>query len=577
MRTPFRARDRNNGGRETIVSGSGEDVRSALDGGASEALREASALAAIVRGPELRVVAASAPIDALAGGRAAGRTLGELAPPFAAAVSGAAAAALASGEARLADPVPRPGRPSPADHAALCVPVRAGGAQALLVVAAPSGGDAARAPADLAAALSAGLAALEPGELGPAAARGVRAILDALAVLVAKRDPEGGLVLIGAEGVHGLDLSASDAGAPPPVRHVRLGGAAPRAVTWSPDPVWLEQRAGAIAARYPVHPARPGSRVAAQWALVPLAHERGVGLLGVALPDGESSADTRVLEAIGREIARALASIPGTPAAAAEPAAREPSETGPPPPAEAAQPPAPLRPRPPPLPTPIAAPGERLVAMIAHDLRTPLSAIEQATTLLLHGGRVGEADAALLRRIARNAHRIGVLADELLDLARVRQTGGVPVQPRAVDLRDVVERAVRDVQDAFPGRAVAVAAAGPCPGEWDPARLEQVVSNLVQNALEHSPSGAAISVAIACSDPTTARIEVRNAAGAIAPELLPRIFEPFEAGPRSRGAGLGLFIVREIVRAHGGEVRVRSAEGEGTTFTVELPRSARRE
>jgi signal transduction histidine kinase len=211
--------------------------------------------------------------------------------------------------------------------------------------------------------------------------------------------------------------------------------------------------------------------------------------------------------------------------------------------------------------------------MIAHDLRTPLSAIEQATTLLLHGGRVGDAESALLLRIARNAHRIGVLADELVDLARIRQTGGVPVQRRPIDLRDVVERAVRDVQDAFPGRVVAVAAAGPCPGEWDPARLEQVVANLVQNALQHSPAAAAISVAIDCADAAVARLHVHNAAGAIPPELLPRIFEPFEAGPRSRGAGLGLFIVREIVRAHGGEVRVRSAEPEGSTFTVELPRA----
>jgi signal transduction histidine kinase len=109
---------------------------------------------------------------------------------------------------------------------------------------------------------------------------------------------------------------------------------------------------------------------------------------------------------------------------------------------------------------------------------------------------------------------------------------------------------------------------------WDPGRLEQVVTNLVGNALERAPAGAAVEVrAAGTADELT--LTVRNEGPVIPPEMLATLFDPFRRGDRKGSIGLGLFIVNEIVRAHGGDIRVSSNHAEGTCFTVRLPRAGR--
>src|SRR5690606_25348246 len=112
---------------------------------------------------------------------------------------------------------------------------------------------------------------------------------------------------------------------------------------------------------------------------------------------------------------------------------------------------------------------------------------------------------------------------------------------------------------------------------WDADRILQVFSNLVANAVQHGDADPGVSVLFDTSEEGVVSVRIHNM-GSIPPELLPRLFEPMAGGDRrrsnSRGLGLGLYISREIVRAHGGEIRVETSEAEGTSFTVILPRVA---
>jgi signal transduction histidine kinase len=136
---------------------------------------------------------------------------------------------------------------------------------------------------------------------------------------------------------------------------------------------------------------------------------------------------------------------------------------------------------------------------------------------------------------------------------------------------------VEEVRLAHPDREVRVVSSGDGTGEWDGDRLAQVITNLVNNALAYSPPGTPVRVETRGVDGSVL-LGVHNAGRPIPPELLPHLFEPMTRGRSgdsgSRSIGLGLFIVANIVHAHGGTIEVRSEEGEGTTFTVKLPRRA---
>jgi len=193
--------------------------------------------------------------------------------------------------------------------------------------------------------------------------------------------------------------------------------------------------------------------------------------------------------------------------------------------------------------------------------------------LLLRKETVAQDSHATLRRIASSAARMRRMVEQLLDLTRARLAGGIPVQPTpGTNLADVARGAVEELRVAHPEAQLTVHATAQISGEWDADRMAQVVSNLVGNAISHG-AGGPVDVQVKGAN-GSAILEVHNGGAPIPADLLPRIFDPFrQAMPATvaHGLGLGLFITRQIVLAHGGTIGVVSAQPEGTTFKVVLP------
>jgi PAS domain S-box-containing protein len=217
---------------------------------------------------------------------------------------------------------------------------------------------------------------------------------------------------------------------------------------------------------------------------------------------------------------------------------------------------------------------DHFLAMVSHELRTPLTAMLGWARLLRIGSQDDARAARGLEVIERNTKVLAQLIEDLLDVSRI-VTGKLRIEPRQVDPVAVVGAAVEAVQGLADAKDVEVAAfldpdAGPILA--DPGRLQQVVWNLLSNAIKFSPAHGRIEIKLGRAGPR-ARITVSDEGAGIKPELLPEIFDRFRQGERATGGlGLGLAIVRHIVELHGGVVRAQSAgEGQGATFTVELP------
>jgi PAS domain S-box-containing protein len=222
---------------------------------------------------------------------------------------------------------------------------------------------------------------------------------------------------------------------------------------------------------------------------------------------------------------------------------------------------------------------ERFIGILGHDLRNPLNAIMLSARQLRRRGAMSALQQQMAQRIETSAARMGNMISDILDLTRARLSGGIPLHLAPTSLPAVCRQVVEELTVAHPGRDVLVQAEGGGEGIWDPERLAQVVSNLVGNALEHGEREGPILVR--CRDDAEHQVlEISNPGTPIPGHLLATLFDPFRQGGATRsgrgsGLGLGLFIVRELVEAHGGQVTVRSTEEEGTTFTVVLPRDAR--
>jgi two-component system sensor histidine kinase/response regulator len=218
--------------------------------------------------------------------------------------------------------------------------------------------------------------------------------------------------------------------------------------------------------------------------------------------------------------------------------------------------------------------NETFVAAVSHDLRNPLGAIMMAAEIL-----IGQPDPDRARRAAErvrsSGRRMTAMIEDLLDLARARLSGGIPIEPSQVDLEPRARKVVIEQQSLMPGRVIELSSEGNALGEFDGDRLEQVISNLLGNALRHGTKTVPVRVRVDGTHPDHVSLTVQNG-GSIDATLLPRLFDPFRAGEqghdRSSGLGLGLYIVNQIVRRHGGIVAVRSSDEDGVIFNVELPR-----
>jgi signal transduction histidine kinase len=219
--------------------------------------------------------------------------------------------------------------------------------------------------------------------------------------------------------------------------------------------------------------------------------------------------------------------------------------------------------------------AEIFSGILAHDLRSPLSAILTTAQYLVMRPEALPL-VKPLSRILSSGERMLRMIEQLLDFTRIRVGGGIELRASDVDLGDICRVVIAELEAAHADSALRMRASGNLRGTWDGDRLTQVLSNLVSNALQHGDPSGGVDVALEGGDPERMLIHVHNR-GAIPDQVRPVLFDPFRGSQereRRGGLGLGLFIARQIVLAHAGEVLVDSSPAAGTTFTIVLPRSA---
>jgi signal transduction histidine kinase len=212
---------------------------------------------------------------------------------------------------------------------------------------------------------------------------------------------------------------------------------------------------------------------------------------------------------------------------------------------------------------------ERLVSVVSHDLRNPLGALRGNASLLPRLGPLTDRQAIVVSRMIATLDRSEALIRNLLDVARTRSGALLPVALAEARLGEVCTRVLGEIRDARPDADVALAVTGEDRALLDADRMAQVVANLVSNALEHGRGDGSVRVRVT-GGPEEVVLEVDNEGDAPAGEAL---FEPFARGTHAgAGLGLGLFVVREVARAHGGSATLRSDAGR-TIAEVRIPRS----
>lgn len=222
---------------------------------------------------------------------------------------------------------------------------------------------------------------------------------------------------------------------------------------------------------------------------------------------------------------------------------------------------------------------ELLTATLGHDLRGPLQAIMLSTELALHLGGLGDRQAMLARQTLDSALRMNTLIGNLLDVTRARFGEKLPVARTMMNMGFVAQQIVDEVRAVNPHRNITLGLSGVLTGEWDKARIGQVFSNLINNAIQYSFQGSPVGIEVeGC--PETVTLTVSNDGIPISPDKIGTIFDPLTrilsnngSLPPSANLGLGLYITKEVMTAHGGTIDVTSSEMHGTTFTARLPRS----
>lgn len=226
---------------------------------------------------------------------------------------------------------------------------------------------------------------------------------------------------------------------------------------------------------------------------------------------------------------------------------------------------------------------QMFLAILGHDLRNPLSTIRMAAQVVLRKNE-DPATASAMSMIKRNTEVMTQLISDLIDFSSSGLGRAMPLNRGSVNLEELCREVVDWFRTAHPGRTFRIHSVGDVSGVWDAARIRQIISNLIGNAIQHGSPEGPIDLSVASQESPSAEptvvLSVHNEGAPIQPALLPTIFDPLKrylsresATQRASGSiGLGLYIVREIVAAKEGTVTVTSTAEEGTTFTVRIPR-----
>jgi signal transduction histidine kinase len=216
----------------------------------------------------------------------------------------------------------------------------------------------------------------------------------------------------------------------------------------------------------------------------------------------------------------------------------------------------------------------RLIGIAGHELRNPLTVVIAVSEQL---GRTAAADAEkrAAGRLLRNARRMERVVRDLVDYAHAEAEGGLHVAPRPLDFHDLCVRVVSALASLHPERTITYQRGEDGRGIWDADRLEELLENLLINALKYGAADEPVHLEWR-GDGEELEVLVHNDGPPISPSLLPHVFDPFERGEKQAtrdSLGLGLYIVKQIVTAHRGRVEVRSSYDDGTTIAVRLPRA----
>ena len=221
---------------------------------------------------------------------------------------------------------------------------------------------------------------------------------------------------------------------------------------------------------------------------------------------------------------------------------------------------------------------EMFIAILGHDLRTPLGAVSMASQFMLEAGELTEPNVTLATRILRSARRMSRMVGDLLDFTRSRLGSHIPIVREEMDMAIVARHAVEEISGAQPETVIQLNTSGNLLGEWDAARIGQVLSNLLTNAVEYGTARAPVSVTVT-GNAKDVVLRVHNSGTAIPASDLPGLFNPLKrlaagdaAASESSNLGLGLYVAERIVSAHGGTIDVESSNESGTSFTLRFPR-----
>jgi signal transduction histidine kinase len=231
----------------------------------------------------------------------------------------------------------------------------------------------------------------------------------------------------------------------------------------------------------------------------------------------------------------------------------------------------------------LARSRDTFLAILGHDLRSPLNAVSVSGHYLSKEGLLeGRQQLQAVARIQRGAAKMDTMIRDLLEYTRTRLGRGIPIVRTPCSIASVCEAALDEMKAVHPDRSFRFELSGELSGDYDGARLQQVFSNLLNNAVQHGARGSPV-ILEAHGGPETVTVQVKNYGPTIPPEALQVIFNPLVRLPggaavpdegRSTSLGLGLFIARTIVLGHGGTLEVESSDRAGTVFTARLRRAA---